>query len=223
MYIKRLAKLLLVVCAVFTWGSGNAATYQVIFKTIWNETNFPTNYPSGRHFSGLIGATHNSQVRFWEVGQLATPGIEAMAERGSKDALMNEIQTAANEGKAESTLSGDGISSSTDEVSLGFSISENYPLVTLVSMVAPSPDWFVGVHDFNLYEGGIWVDEITVNLFVYDAGTDNGSRFTSPDSEPLSHGVITLLSSNLGDTDFLNGVHRVNGTYIGTFTFKRIQ
>ncbi len=223
MSIMGLSKFLLVMCAVCAWGSGNAATYQVIFKTTWNETNFPTNFPSDRHFSGLIGATHNGQVRFWEMGQFATVGIEDMAEQGSKSELMNEIQTATDEGKAEFTLSGEGISSSIDEVSLGFKISETYPLVTLVSMLAPSPDWFVGVHDLNLYEGGTWIKEITVNLSVYDAGTDDGTQYTSSDNEPASHGVITLLSSNVRDTDFLDGVNRINKTYVGTFTFRRIR
>jgi hypothetical protein len=221
--MMRLSKLLFMLCAVLTWGSANAATYQVVFNTTWNETNFPTNFPLDRHFSDLFGATHNGQVRFWEVGQFASVGIENMAELGSNSELLNEIQSAINEGKAEFTLSGDYIPPSTDEVSLRFDISESYPLVTLVSMLAPSPDWFVGIHDLNLYEGGTWKEEVTVNLSVYDAGTDDGTLYTSSDNEPISHGVITLISSNVGDTDFLNGVHRTNGAYVGTFTFKRIQ
>jgi hypothetical protein len=223
MSMMRLSKLLFVLCAVLTWGSANAATYQVVFNTTWNESNFPTNFPSDRHFSDLFGATHNGQVRFWEVGQFASVGIENMAELGSNSELLNEIQSAINEGKAEFTLSGDYIPPSTDEVSLRFDISENYPLVTLVSMLAPSPDWFVGIHDLNLYEGGTWIAELTVNLSVYDAGTDDGTQYNSSDKEPISHGVITLLSSNAGDTDFLNGVHQINGAYVGTFTFTRIQ
>jgi len=29
---------------------------------------------------------------------------------------------------------------------------------------------------------GVWIDKATVNLFVYDAGSDNDASYTSPDS-----------------------------------------
>ena len=48
-------------------------------------------------------------------------------------------------------------------------------------MIAPSPDWFVGVDSLNLYENGSFVDEKVVTLFAYDAGTDSGTNYTSPD------------------------------------------
>ncbi len=45
-----------------------AATYTVKFTSDWKQTNFPTNFPVGAHFTGLIGGTHSVQVKFWEVG-----------------------------------------------------------------------------------------------------------------------------------------------------------
>jgi len=200
----------------------DSATYAVTFTTDWESDLFSTNFPAGRHFSGLIGVTHNEQAIFWEPGQLAGSGIENMAETGSKQPLQTEMEEAIGNGSAEFLLSGGGISSSNDQVDLEFSISQDYPLVTLVSMVAPSPDWFVGVRDLSLFLNGGWVESVSVDLVVYDAGTDTGSTFTAANADTVPQGIIALLSSQIGDTDFLDGVHRDNGSYIGTFTFSRL-
>ena len=40
---------------------------------------------------------------------------------------------------------------------IGLDISQDHPLVTLVTMVAPSPDWFVGVSAMALFENGQWI------------------------------------------------------------------
>ena len=89
-------------------------------------------------------------------------------------------------------------------------------------MVAPSPDWFVGVHDLALYSNGQWQNHIDVNLEVYDAGTDDGKTFNSADAASTPHVNINLLSSDVADTDFLQGVHRSSGQFIATYSFQRL-
>lgn len=44
----------------------------------------------------------------------------------------------------------------------------------------PSPDWFVGVDSMNLCQGDRWKEEATFDLQPYDAGTDSGFTFSSP-------------------------------------------
>ncbi len=103
-------------------------------------------------------------------------------------------------------------------------INENYPLITLVSMVAPCPDWFVGVGGLDLLgEDGEFVQSLTVPLVVYDAGTDNGITFTSSNSASAGE-VITRLSCGASDCDFLQGVHSDSASpisHIGSFEFER--
>ena len=41
-------------------------------------------------------------------------------------------------------------------------------------MLAPRPDWFVGVDGVSLRENGSWLDSKVVELVVFDAGTDSG-------------------------------------------------
>ena len=49
----------------------STAEYVVQFDATWSAQTHPLNFPPNPHFSGLIGGTHNDQVAFWEVGELA--------------------------------------------------------------------------------------------------------------------------------------------------------
>lgn len=193
-------------------GTAALATYTVTFESTWSATSHPEDFPPNPHFSGLIGAGHNGTVTFWSEGELASPGIRNMAETGSKSPLTDEIAAAITAGTADRTLSGGGIGTSPGSVSLTFDITERFPLITLVSMVAPSPDWFVGVSSLNLLESGEWIESLSVELFAFDAGTDSGTTYTS---------------ANL-PTDPPEDITRINGApflvnnevpSLGTFTF----
>jgi len=169
--------------------------YSVTFEATWSAQTHPTDAPPMPHFSGLIGATHREAVRFWETGQLASDGIKAMAEQGAKSPLDQEIQAAITAGTAEHLLSGGGIGLSPGSVSLELEISSEFPLVTLVSMLAPSPDWFVGVTALSLLDDDGWADEMTIDLHPYDAGTDSGTSFRSPNRPTRPRDPIARIDS----------------------------
>lgn len=203
--------------------AASSATYRVTFRTTWTQAAFPTRFPADRHFSGLVGATHAAGLRLWAENEAASIGIQNMAEGGQKAALLAEVERAIQAGLADAPLSGGGIAASETEVALEFGVSQSHPLVTLVSMVAPSPDWFVGVHGLALFVSNQWQDKVTVPLEVYDAGTDDGSSFRSADAAAVPHVGIRTLTSAAGDTDFRDGLHRATGGTIGTFTFERLR
>lgn len=55
--------------------------------------------------------------------------------------------------------------------------SENH-LLSLVSTISPSPDWFVGVAALELcLPDGNWVESKVIDLYPWDAGTDNGITY----------------------------------------------
>jgi hypothetical protein len=132
-------------------------------------------------------------VVFWEPGSLASPGIEAVAEEGLASPLDTEILAAIDAGTAEGLFRGEGVFPSPGQAVVEFQIGRDHPLVTLVTMIAPSPDWFAGVHGLSLIENGEWVAEKTVSLLPYDAGTDNGRSFRSRNSDTMPREPITLL------------------------------
>ncbi len=219
--MKRPVSLFLLLCA--SWllpgdaaAQSSTARYLVTFESTWSAGTHPDDFPPSPHFSGLIGATHDASATFWEVGGLASPGVENMAETGSKSPLRSEINGAIQAGSAGTVLDGGGIGSSPGSVSLTFDADTSHPLVTLVSMVAPSPDWFVGVAGLKLFDNGLWAERVEVELFAYDAGTDSGSTYTAPDQDTNPQDPIARIETR----PFL-----VDGEVrsVGTFTFVRLS
>lgn len=186
--------------------------YRVTFDATWSATTHPTDFPPNPHFSGLVGGTHNSNASFWAVGGIATTGIERMAELGTKSNLLNEVQAEINLGNANQQLCGGSIGLSPGSTSFTFETNKDYPLVTLVSMIAPSPDWFVGVSGLDLCQGGQWVDQLVVSLDAYDAGTDSGATYTSPNSNTNPKEPIFEITG-----------YPTFGVPLGTFTFTKIS
>jgi hypothetical protein len=187
------------------------AQYDARFDATWSASTHPFDFPPNPHFSSLIGGTHDSNVSFWNPGELASQGIKDMAERGLTTPLDHEVEAAIAAGHAGVVILGGGIALSPGTVTTSFEISQTHPLVTLVSMVAPSPDWFVGVSGLPLFVAGDWVETITVELFTYDAGTDCGTFYRAPNCISTPRELIALSSA----MPFTNGVP------LGTFTFTR--
>ena len=221
--------LILVLCALITsacrisygTSSDSTALYELEFITHWSAANFSTNFPTNRHFSGLIGLTHNSDIKIFEVGSLASSGIVSMAETGSKSLLKTEIEDFQNRGQSGSTIDGLGIPSTSNFVSVIFEVSRDHPLVSVVSMIAPSPDWFTGINSVPLYSDGQWVEQIDISVIAYDAGSDSGVTFRSNNLATIPRTSITKLSSSRADTDFQNGVHFSSLLSIGRFTLTK--
>jgi len=167
------------------------------------------NFPPPAHFSGLVGAVHNSDVVFWATGQLATDGIELMAETGDGSGVLSEVATAIANGSAASAIEGGNVPVSPGSVSIELEVTRDHPLVTVTTMVAPSPDWFVGLRDLSLFDGTDFIDSIVRDAVVYDSGTDSAERFTADDLDTQPPAVITRLTTPSTDTDFQNGLPSV--------------
>ena len=192
-----------------------SAQYRLTFEAVWSDATHPTDFPPNPHFSGLIGASHGPAARLWEEGGTATPGIKNMAETGGKSLLDAEIDALIGEGSACAVISGGGINPSPGAVTVTFEVSQECPLVSVVSMIAPSPDWFVGVSGLSLYKNDEWVEQKVVELLPYDAGTDSGESYASPNQPTASPEAIYRI-----ETEPL----LVGGTVppFGTFTFSRL-
>lgn len=182
--------------ALFRVLEDDTAQYQVEFQATWSRQTHPQDWPNPGHWSGLVGGVHNEQVHFWREGETASEGIRMMAELGSQPRLLSEVTAAIQLGTADFTLAGGGINPSPGSVRLTFPqrMRREFPLVTLCSMIAPSPDWFAGVDSLSLLENGEWVSEKVVEIFGMDAGTDSGVTFRSPDSVTVPRGVVTRFT-----------------------------
>lgn len=199
-------------------GSGEA-TYRLTFNATWNSTNFPKNFPTNPHFSPVVGATHNDQDFLWRTGEPSTKGVKVVAETGAPTIYKAELEVKKVEGNVENIFQSSRIDSP-GETSFEFKVNTSHPYVSAITMIAPSPDWFVGIRDINLYANNEWIEKQVFNLKLYDAGTDTGTTF-SADNAVGGTEVVSLLTET--DVDITQGVQSESGKFVGTFTIDRID
>ena len=202
--------------AIFTGPPPASVRYKIVFDSSWSEATHPQVIPSNPHFSGLIGGTHDDGVQFWEPGGIASQGIKDMAELGTKAALRAEVEAAIGTGHAGQVISGLNINPSPGSSSATFTLTQMFPLATVTSMVAPSPDWFVAVSGLALFRDNQWTPEIAILLDPYDAGTDSGPNYTSANQDTDPQEPIQVIVG----FPFLNGEQQLP---LGTFTFRMID
>ena len=82
----------------------HAATYEVTFEALWGADDHPTNFPAGiwpdvpsaAHYSPLIGASHKDAMTIWASGEMASEGVENVAETGNRTVLEAMIDGSPN-------------------------------------------------------------------------------------------------------------------------------
>ncbi len=192
----------------------DSVQYEFEFVAEWSAATHPTSFPGNPHFSPVTGATHTDSVSIWEPAGIATNGIERMAETGSTSVLQSEVNSLINAGDADQFFSLGGIALSPGNRVRTISVDADFPLISLVTMIAPSPDWFVGIHDVDLRPSGIWARELVFDLDPYDSGTDSGANYTSSNADVSPHAPI----ENIADQFPFTGSSR-----IGTFRLTLIS
>lgn len=116
-----------------------------------------------------------------------------MAETGGTSSFSNEINNNINLGDSKLIIRGSGIGGSPGSVTFTLPVSATHPYLTFTTMLAPSPDWFTGVHGHNLMPSGNWVENEVVTLYAYDAGTDSGTTYTSSNSDTSPQELISRI------------------------------
>lgn len=183
---------------------------------------FTGEVPSGAHFTPLTGMVHKTAHSLWQVGQAASAGVIDVAEKGNNSALLSEISTHINSAEAlsrsfesSSVFHPDSNSSDVQTVT-DILVSATYNRVSLVSMIGPSPDWFVGIDSFVLHENSEFKETATVNLYGYDAGTQDGTTFALQFSNSGTDSSPTQSIRTLSDNTTVN--HPV---ILGTIVFTK--
>jgi hypothetical protein len=157
-------------------------TYRITMDMTWSEETHPVDWPAEPHFSPWIGGVHKPTVTFWELGDLASTGVKDVAEVGDHLAFESEILAEAALGNASSnTILRSGLNVSPGVQTGIFTTRRAFPRFTLITMIACSPDWFTGTSGLNLFPNNRWVVKLDVPVYSFDAGTDSGLSYESPD------------------------------------------
>ncbi|MFS4482621.1 spondin domain-containing protein [Hyunsoonleella sp. 2307UL5-6] len=214
--MKKITFILSFLTCTFSF-SQSTANYDISVTTIWNTTDH-TSVPESAHWSPLAGATHKTANTILEFGTSAptTNGIKNIAETGNTSAFSSEISALITSGEANQYLqqgfapfAGNASTSNINSIT----VNEDFPLITLVSMVAPSPDWFIAINSLDLKSGDPsinngWRDTFTIDVFAYDSGTDSGTDYTSGNAVTSPRTSISMVSG-----------FPINGNRMATVTF----
>ena len=205
--LALVAPLVIMPASAQAQGNAQSATYRVTFEGKWTTSVTPGGLPSGAHFSRLIGAVHNGSLTFWNSGGTASEGVEAVAEQGNTAIFEREINANMN---AVAVIEKSLPSGRTPTATVDFTVSTAHPLVTLLTMIAPSPDWFVGVSGLSLLDAqNEWLSQHQVDLFPYNAGTEKGAEFSLTNAATSPQGTITSIK----------GTGKFSNQPIATLTF----
>lgn len=202
--------LLLLFTSLSIYGQSEA-TYEIIFDSNWSQATHPHSsgsLPSQAHWSPFAIAVHNDEVDFLSMGELASQGIENIAETGNTTVFLQEVTTAITNGNAKEGFQAGDIDTALGSMITSVALTEEFPLLTMLSMIAPSPDWFVAADSMQLFDGTDWVQEVVLDVYAYDAGTDSGVDYASSNSDTNPAEPISSLQ----------GVTPFSAEKIGTFT-----
>lgn len=166
------------------------AKYKVVFEGLWSPQTHPKDFPKQAlwltHFSDIIGATHPKNFTFWGEGEIASDGFRSLAEWGSVGLLERELRQQG--GLLRSIVKAQGLwhPRVNSNTSASFTVDKKRHYLSLASMFGPSPDWVVGVSGLDLcLKDCSWVASKIIDLLPYDAGTDGGISYMSPNSETV--------------------------------------
>jgi len=174
------------------------ATYKVSFQGNFSkESHRVKNFPSNPHFSPLIVTSHTGRFSLFAKGSLATPGLKNVAETGNPSVLLNELRDAEMQGLVKDLQRGGGTSGNGSSFAV-VNVSLDAPLISAVTMIAPSPDWIIGVNNYSVVEGDDFILKRVIPLYAIDAGTDLGLNFTSKNMPNTTQDPISLLKNISG-------------------------
>lgn len=173
---------------------------------LWTNDRHPDDYPNNAHWSPPVYAAHDSSYTMFKEGDMATAGVELVAETGGVSEIQKELAIAGKAVKEYKLGGGFGGGQGDKSQSVELKFDESHQLLSFISMIAPSPDWTSGTYDYLMADDGNWFAELIVDTFPWDAGTDSGKTYASPNAdnnEPIFQ-ITKKTAKGAGSTVFLS-------------------
>lgn len=127
------------------------AVYKVTLEGHWNRELFPKHFPEHRppaHFSKSFGISHNASFNLFKIDQVASDGLKQFCETGTDtDEWENE--------EINSKLIFDEftipkLTDPMEKIESRLFVQSNSSLISLVTKLMPSPDWFIGIDSLQV-------------------------------------------------------------------------
>ena len=196
--MKRTLSIFALVVALVVIGHPMSASAQDMYQVKI------TNLTPGQTFTPFVLVTHSADMNVFLPGTMASPALEALAENGMTNMLVSMY----------SGMSMAGNSMTTPGVTTEFMVSgmPGYRL-SLVSMLIPTNDTFVGANMMLPMEGGM-----VGYAYAYDAGTETNDEMCASIPGPsfeecggpgmggdagMGEGAIVISNGINGQGDFM--------------------
>lgn len=190
--------------------------YQATVALDWNAATHGPDHPETAHWSRLVAVAHGRRYSLFADGDTASSGLALIATNGRPSILEAELTEARRRNRVGAQVVVEGPSVGAGTVQFEIGATEDFPLLSFATMLAPSPDWFSGVAAIPLHDGEEWREEIELPLWVWDAGADSGAAFGAPnaDTQPRESIRLSTHGAFLG----ANGLRSV-----GSVTVMRLR
>lgn len=202
----------------------STAKYDISFFNGLTSARFGKLIPeTGLVFSPLSAVSHSGRLSFLTVRGFASRPVEMIAETGNNAAFLSLARRFRKTGRGVKTVVGaEGPTMPGTTTKLRVAVDCEHSFITVLGMIAPSPDWLVQLSNRNLFNSntGDFVLWDSGHLIAYDAGVDDGRDFTPPTDLTLD--MPTEPKDNIAplvedDTD------RFEGRVIGKYFIKRVM
>ena len=104
---------------------------------------------------------------------------------GNTSTLETEINTRITAKKAWKLIlpGGARLDPNATRTGINVQVTSNFSKVSIITMLAPSPDWFIGIDSVDLCDNDKWRESMNVTMLPpYDAGTEDGTAFSTNNS-----------------------------------------
>ncbi len=166
--------------------------YELEFDATWSQGSHGKHYVNNAHFSPPVVWAGPSEAVF-VVGERATAGFKEMAETGLTRSLSRELEHLIEQGTIKEYQTGQRIESPGKDT-IQIRLSRDHSVISVVSRIAPSPDWIVAVEELDMLEDGRWKKSAFITTVALDAGTEEGEEFSSSNLATSPQQTIEALT-----------------------------
>lgn len=175
-----------------------------------------TNLTAGMYFTPLFIGAHDDQFSLFELGEMASPQLEALAEMGDGSGLADWVMNTGGVSASNNTPMLPGSMSATIDLTTG-----DNPYLSVASMLLPTNDAFFALNHWMIpTEAGTY----TMTVHAYDSGTEANNEILGGDADnipkppfianagtgatgvnAMAEGFVHVHRGGLGDDDAMGG------------------
>lgn len=186
--------------------SSSDVQYNCVFENQWTKDRHPKEYPlDAVHWTRQVLASHSSNYNMWKEGSLASDAVKIIAEAGGTAGIVREVEK--DQGSYEIGYDKYLGSDQTMRFNNPLPMSSDKRYISVITKMAPSPDWFSGFHDFSAVneDKQTWYKNFVIETYPYDAGVEDGIVYDNFNGSTKPQQPVTqFMVNNVPNGIYLN-------------------